>query len=132
MTRMEKAQINPWTWQDARGFSQAWKVSGENSVIFLSGQAPISPDGQLVGQGDFEVQVDQVFHNLRTVLQAAGADLDAIVRITVFLTDMSKLSDFRTIKARHIRGPQPASTAVGVSALAFPGMMIEVEAIAVT
>jgi reactive intermediate/imine deaminase len=129
---MEKVQINPWAWQDQLGFSQAWKVSGANSVIFLAGQAPISPDGQLVGEGDFETQVDQVFKNLGTVLDEAGADYGAVTKITVYLTDMSRLRDFGRIKSRYISGPQPASTAVGVNALALPGMMVEVEAIAAT
>ncbi|HZR14635.1 MAG TPA: RidA family protein [Acidimicrobiia bacterium] len=128
---MEKTQINPWSWQDAAGFSQAWRVDGARSVVFVSGQAAISGEGQLVGEGDFERQVTQVFENLRAVLEQAGAGLDAIVKLTVFLTDIGKLRDFGRIKAGFIAGPQPASTAVGVTALALPGMMIEVEAIAV-
>ncbi len=128
---MEKTQINPWSWQDAAGFSQAWRVDGARSVVFVSGQAAISGEGQLVGEGDFERQVTQVFENLRAVLEQAGAGLDAIVKLTVFLTDIGTLRDFGRIKAGFIAGPQPASTAVGVTALALPGMMIEVEAIAV-
>jgi reactive intermediate/imine deaminase len=128
---MEKTQINPWSWQDAAGFSQAWRVDGARSVVFVSGQAAISGEGQLVGDGDFERQVTQVFENLRAVLEQAGAGLDAIVKLTVYLTDISTLRDFGRIKARFIDGPQPASTAVGVTALALPGLMVEVEAIAV-
>ena len=128
---MDKQQINPWTWQDQFGFSQAWKVSDANQTVFVSGQAPISHDGQLVGEGDFERQVVQVFENLNTVLEAAGAGFDSITKITVYLTDMSRLRDFGRIKSNYISGPQPASTAVGVAALAIPGMMVEVEAIAV-
>lgn len=128
---MKKSQINPWTWQDRAGFSQAWSVEGAEKVIFVSGQAAISAEGSVVGEGDFEAQTNQVFENLRTVLNRAGADFDSIVKITVYLTDISRLADFGQIKARYIQGPQPASTAVGVSALALPGMMIEVEATAV-
>lgn len=57
---MQKQQVNPWTWRDALGFSQAWRVEEPRSVVFLSGQAPISPDGRLIGEGDFEAQVRQV------------------------------------------------------------------------
>ena len=128
---MNTRQVNPWTWQDQFGFSQAWRVDGAQSVVFVSGQAPISPDGELVGEGDFEAQTRQVFENLTTVLADAGASLDAIVKITVFLTDMSKLRDFGRIKAEFITGKQPASTALEVSSLALPQMMIEVEATAV-
>jgi reactive intermediate/imine deaminase len=128
---MDKKQVNPWTWQDAAGFSQAWRVDGARSVVFVSGQAPISPDGQLVGEGDFETQVRQVFENLQTVLEGSGAGLDAIVKLTVYLTDISRLRAYTQIKGEFFTGTQPASTAVGVTALARPEMMVEVEAFAV-
>jgi 2-iminobutanoate/2-iminopropanoate deaminase len=127
---VDKVQINPWSWQDRAGFSQAWRVSDVTSLIFIAGQAPISADGELVGAGDFDAQAEQVFLNLGTVLEQAGADFSAVVKIGVYLTDVSKLPDFGRIKARHIPGPQPASTAIGVTALALPGMMVEVEAFA--
>ena len=128
---MNKGQVNPWTWQDMAGFSQAWRVEGASTIVFVSGQAPVSPDGQLVGEGDFEAQVRQVFENLRTVLDQAGAGLDAIVKLTVYLTDMSLLREYTRIKGEFMTGDQPASTAVGVTALARPEMMVEVEAFAV-
>jgi 2-iminobutanoate/2-iminopropanoate deaminase len=128
---MSRQQVNPWTWQDQFGFSQAWRVDGAESIVFVSGQAPISPEGELVGEGQFEAQTRQVFENLQTVLGDAGASFDAIVRITVYLTDIGNLRDFGRIKAEFISGEQPASTALEVSSLALPGMMIEVDAIAV-
>jgi 2-iminobutanoate/2-iminopropanoate deaminase len=128
---MNTRQVNPWTWQDQAGFSQAWRVDGAQSIVFVSGQAPISPDGELVGEGDFEAQTRQVFQNLEAVLTDAGASFEAIMKITVFLTDIGTLRDFGRIKAEYITGAQPASTALEVSSLALPGMMIEVEALAV-
>lgn len=128
---MEKRQINPWGWQDRAGFSQAWSVDGARTVVFVSGQAPISPDGELVGAGDFEAQVRQTFDNMRTVLEQAGASLESIVKLTVFLTDIATLRDYGRIRAELMPGPAPASSAVQVGALAQPGMMVEVEAIAV-
>ena len=127
---MNKQQVNPWTWQDRAGFSQAWRVDGAQSIVFVSGQAPISPDGELVGEGDFEAQTRQVFENLQTVLSEAGVSLEAVLKITVYLSDIGTLRDFGRIKADFIDGPQPASTALEVSSLALPGMMVEVEAIA--
>ena len=127
---MQKQQVNPWSWQDQFGFSQAWRVEDADAVVFLSGQAPVSADGELVGE-DFETQARQTFENLRTVLEAAGASFDDVVKVTVYLTDISTLRDFGRIKAEFIEGPQPASTAIQVGALALPGMTIEVEAIAV-
>lgn len=128
---MEKHQINPWAWQDAAGFSQAWRVDGGGSIVFVSGQAPISADGQLVGEHDFEAQVRQVFANLRTVLEQAGGGLESVVKLTVFLTDMTRLRDYTRIKGEFFTGSQPAATAVGVTELARPEMMVEVEAFAV-
>src|SRR5436190_16770405 len=73
---MEKTQVNPWTWQDRRGFSQAWKVEDGRTVIFVSGQVSVSDDGRLAHEGDFAAQTRLVFENLRTVLNQAGATLD--------------------------------------------------------
>lgn len=128
---MDKRQINPWDWQDRLGFSQAWRVDGARSIVFLAGQAPISPEGELVGQDDFEAQTRQVFDNLRVVLEQSGASFESIVKLVVYLTETSRLRDYARIKADYIRGPQPASTAIGVASLALPGMMIEVDATAV-
>jgi reactive intermediate/imine deaminase len=128
---VQKQQVNPWRWQDAAGFSQAWRVDGAQSVVFVSGQAPISPEGELVGAGDFDAQVRQVFDNLRAVLSGAGAGFEDVVKLTVFLTDMTQLRDYTRIKNEYFSGPQPASTAVGVTALARPEMAVEVEAFAV-
>ena len=128
---MDRQQINPWAWQDAAGFSQAWRVDGAHSVVFVPGQAPISADGELVGENDFAAQVRQVFENLRTVLDEAGTGVEAVVKLTVYLTDMTRLREYTQIKAEYFRGEQPASTALGVTALARPEMMVEVEAIAV-
>jgi 2-iminobutanoate/2-iminopropanoate deaminase len=126
-----KTQINPWTWQDSRGFSQAWRVEGVQTVVFLSGQGPLDADGALVGAGDFEAQARQTFDNLGEVLDRAGARFSDVVKVTVYLTDIDRLPDYGRIKAGYISGPQPASTARGVAALALPGMMIEVEAVVV-
>jgi 2-iminobutanoate/2-iminopropanoate deaminase len=128
---MNKLQVNPWQWQDRSGFSQAWRVDGASSLVFVSGQASISADGQFVGEDDFYAQVRLVFENLRTVLDQAGATLENVVKLTVFLTDMNRLPDYTRIKGTFFSGEQPASTAVGVAALARPEMMVEVEALAI-
>ncbi len=128
---MERRQVNPWEWQDRFGFSQAWRVDGPGSIVFLAGQAPISAQGELVGEGDFEAQTRQVFENLRTVLEQSGATFESIVKLVVYATDTTRLLDYARVKAEYIPGPQPASTAIGVASLALPGMMIEVDATAV-
>jgi reactive intermediate/imine deaminase len=128
---MEKTQVNPWAWQDQFGYSQAWRVDQAQSVVFLAGQVPISPEGQLVGDGDIEAQCRQVFENLNAVLEQAGATFDDLVKVTVYLLDATNLPVYRRVKAEFVTGRQPASTAIEVKALAFPGLLVEVEAIAV-
>ncbi|MGZ6564940.1 MAG: RidA family protein [Solirubrobacteraceae bacterium] len=128
---MEKRKVNPWTWQDQFGFAQAWRVDGAQSVVFVSGQISISPEGEIVGEGDFEAQVRQCFENLRTVLAQSDAGLEDIVKLTVFLTDISQLPTYRQVKSEFIAGDQPASTALEVRSLAIAALMIELEAIAV-
>ncbi|MGN6216001.1 MAG: RidA family protein [Solirubrobacterales bacterium] len=127
---MEKTQLNPWSWQDRAGFSQGWKVEDSQTLVFVSGQAPVSAEGELVGEGDFEAQAEQVFRNLQAVLEESGASFADVVKLTVFLTDIGRLRDYIQVKGRFIEGPQPASTALEVTALARPEMMIEVEAVA--
>ena len=127
----ERRQVNPWRWQEQFGFSQAWRVDGAEAVIFLAGQGPVSADGEVVGEGDFEAQVRQTFTNIETVLEHAGGSLESIVKLTVYLTDISTLRDYGRVKAELMPGPPPASTAIQVGALALPGMAIEIEAVAV-
>ena len=126
---MERRQVNPWTWQDAAGFSQGWRVEGADLIVFVSGQAPISADGQLVGAGDFEAQTRQVFENLRTVLADAGASYESIVKITVYLTDMANLAAVSEIRRRVLPRTIP-STTVQISRLTVAEFLVEIEAIA--
>ena len=128
---MSKSPINPWTWQDRRGFTQAWRVEAPAAILFVSGQVPLDDDGNLVAPDDFDGQARRTFENLGRVLDEAGGTFGDIVKVTVYLTDMARLPDYGRIKAEYIRGRPPASTAVGVTALAIPGLMIEVEATAV-
>lgn len=128
---MEKTQINPWRWQDAYGFSQAWKVDGARSLIFVSGQASISAEGTVMHQGDFRAQARLTFENLHTALKEAGASLEDIVKLGVYLMDMANLPDYGAVQAEFFRGSMPAQTVVQINSLALPGMMIEVEAVAV-
>jgi 2-iminobutanoate/2-iminopropanoate deaminase len=129
---MEKHQINPWTWQERAGFSHAWRVDGAQSVVFVSGQGPISAAGEVVGAGDFEAQARLTFKNLGKVLEQAGASFESVVKLTVYLTDIGTLREFGRVRAEFMTSSEPpASTAVEVGSLALPEMMIEVDAIAV-
>jgi 2-iminobutanoate/2-iminopropanoate deaminase len=123
-------QVNPWSWQDRFGYSQAWRVDEPGSLVFVAGQGPMSAEGELVGAGDFEMQARHTLANLAAVLDQAGAALDTIMKLTVYLTDIANLRDYGRIRAELMPGHAPAGTAIEVAALAVPGMLIEVEAIA--
>ena len=101
-------------------------------LVFVSGQAAIDESGALVGVGDFDAQAEQAFKNLQSVLQAAGSGLDRIVKVTIFLTDMSNFPKIVDLRGRWFREPYPADTIVEVRSLALPELEIEIEAIAVT
>jgi reactive intermediate/imine deaminase len=129
---MDKTQVNPWTWQDAFGFSQAWRVDDAQSIVFVSGQGPISPQGELVGEGDFEAQTRQVFENLSRALEAADAAWSDVVKLDYFLRDVSKIASVRTIRDEYVDTEHPpASTLLEVSGLFRPDVLIEIQAIAI-
>ena len=101
-------------------------------VVYLRGQIGQDLDTrESVGIGDVAAQAEKAMSNIAMLLDEAGSSMFDIVKVTVYLTDMARLPDYGRIKAEYIRGRPPASTAVGVTALAVPGLMIEVEAIAV-
>ena len=130
---MKSTKIDPWTWQERYGYTQAWRVDGATGLVFIAGQGPIAPDGDLVGAGDFEEQARATFLNLRTVLDAAGAARGAVVKLvklTAYLTDMAHVRTYGKVRDEFVDGP-PAGTVVQVGGLAVPGMMLEVEATAV-
>ena len=99
-------------------------------LVFVSGQAAIDESGALVGVGDFDAQAEQVFRNLERVLAAAGSGLDRIVKVTIFLTDMSNFPKIVELRGRWFSEPYPADTIVEVRSLALPELEIEIEAIA--
>ncbi|HEX6393554.1 MAG TPA: RidA family protein [Acidimicrobiales bacterium] len=130
-SRPSKRQVNPWLWQEKYGFSQAWRVEDAQTVVFLSGQGPVLPDGHVL-EGNFEEQARLAFENLKTVLEQAGVGFESVVKLTAYFTDVSNLRTFSRVRNEFISGDPPASTVVEVAALALPGMTIEVEAIAVS
>jgi reactive intermediate/imine deaminase len=105
---------------------------GDGSLIFVAGQGPIDAGGNLVGEGDMGRQAEQTFENVRAVLEANGAAMADVAKLTCYLTDMGLLGEMTEVRRRYFSSPAPASTAVEVSALAVPGMLVEVEAVAAT
>ena len=124
---MEQIRTEPDPYEPYR-LSQAMRVG---DLLFVSGQAAISPEGELVGIGDFDAQAEQTFRNLERVLEAGGSGLDHVVKVTIFLTDMANFEKIVELRGRWFTLPYPADTIVEVSSLALPGLEIEIEAIAV-
>lgn len=106
-----------------------WKVG---NLIFLSGQAALSPEGAIVGEGDFDAQLEQVMTNIRTVLRAGGSDLDRIVKVTIYLTDMANFPKIVDARKKWFTPPYPADTIVEVRSLALPQLLVEIDVTAVT
>ena len=120
--------IDPgWQWDDKIPLAQAVKV-GE--VLYISGQIALDPSGALVGAGDMKAQSQRVFENIAAILRMAGGTLENVVKITAYLTDMSRCGEYNEVRGKFLKDHRPASTTVQVVALAFPGLLIEVEAIA--
>ena len=84
-----------------------------------------------MGVGDFDAQAEQVFRNLRRVLEAGGSSLDRVVKVTIFLTDMANFPKIVELRGKWFTPPYPADTIVEVTALALPELELEIEAIAV-
>jgi enamine deaminase RidA (YjgF/YER057c/UK114 family) len=125
---MREHHIRPDGLPSPNGYSHAVTFSGR--MVVVSGQTPTNAAGVVVG-GDAETQTRQVFENLRIALASAGAELDQIVKITVFLVDLDDLAAFRRVRDEFLSTElPPASTLVLVSGLIQPAFRVEVEAIA--
>ncbi|GAA1370791.1 RidA family protein [Streptomyces beijiangensis] len=112
------------------GYSHAVAFSGTS--VAVSGQVPVDAEGRIVGEGDPEGQLRQVFVNLRTALAAAGAGMADIAKLTVFLTDLADLGAFRKVRDEFIDVERPpACSLVQVVGLVHPAFRVEIEALAV-
>lgn len=130
---MEQRVINPWKWQDALGFSQAIETTRGQQILYCAGQASMEPDGKPAHPGDMRAQIMQCFDNLETVLAASGYSLSNVVRLNYYTTDVDALFASYDAIVRRLEqaGCKPASTLLGISRLALPELMIEIEATAV-
>jgi len=100
------------------------------NLVFVSGQAGVGGDGNIVGPRDFEQQADRAFRNLERALEAAGSSLRHVAKVTIYLTSMDNFARVVELRRKWFRAPYPADTIVEVSALYSPDAMIEIEAIA--
>ena len=95
-------------------YSQAVKV---DHTVYFSGQIPLVPETMMIIDGDISAQITQVFDNLKAVAEAAGGGLSDIVKLTVFLTDLSNFPIVNEIMGLYFEEPYPARAAIGVAAL---------------
>ncbi|MCP3666647.1 MAG: RidA family protein [Gammaproteobacteria bacterium] len=106
-------------------YSQAVKVG---TTVYLSGQIPLDPDSMTLVEGDIQVQIHRVFKNLKAVAQAAGGDLSDVVKLNVFLADLSNFPHVNEVMAEYFNQPYPARAAIGVAALP-KGSEVEMDAV---
>jgi enamine deaminase RidA (YjgF/YER057c/UK114 family) len=130
---MERRIINPWTWQDQLGYVQANEISGAQRTLFLAGQGSVDEEGRPVHPEDMAAQLNQTLDNLETVLREAGAELSDVVRLNYYTTDVDRFFEAYGAAAGRLAdaGCRPASTLLGVSRLAYPELLVEIEATAV-
>ena len=130
---MERRVINPWTWQDAFGFFQANEVSGVQRALICSGQASMDAEGGPAHPGNMGAQLTQALDNLETVLTDAGFKLSDVVRLNIYTTDVEAFFGAWEALAPRLAasGCRQASTLLGVAGLAFPELLVEIEATAV-
>jgi reactive intermediate/imine deaminase len=112
-------------------FSQAIKVAGPGSFVFVSGLTSRAPDGSVIGVGDITLQTETILKNMQTILQEAGGSLDDVVKVGVFIRDMNHFKEIHEVRRRYFKEPYPASTMVEVSRMVSPEHLIEIEATAV-
>lgn len=100
--------------------------------IYLSGQASINEQGEIVGVGDVWAQMEQAMANIERALTAAGSGIDRIFKITIYLTDMANFDKVLELRNKYFTAPWPADTTVGVQSLALPELLVELDVIATT
>ncbi|MBK6563140.1 MAG: RidA family protein [Dehalococcoidia bacterium] len=116
-----------------RGYSHVVSTSG-GRTIYVAGQIAMDKDGKVVGVGDLRAQTTQVFENVKAALAAAGATLSDVVKQNTYIVNLNAeaLPVIREVRGQYFPAENPpASTLVGVTALAFADLLIEVEVIAV-
>jgi enamine deaminase RidA (YjgF/YER057c/UK114 family) len=131
---MAKEIFSPATLPPPVGYSHIAKVS-RGSLVYIAGQVSSDAAGKLVGEGQFETQVEQVFRNLKIAVEAAGGVMADIVKMNIYLAaevGQSEVPKLRAIRDRYVNTEKPpASTLVVVTRLARPEWLVEIEAVAV-
>ncbi|MHA7246834.1 RidA family protein [Arthrobacter tecti] len=130
---MKRTTVNPVTWSLEMGFNQGEVVAGETRTLYISGQTATSEEGRPEHDGDIAAQLALSVDNLEAVFAAAGMSLGNPVRLNVYTTDIDELFPHYGLLAARLGAASvsPTTTMPGVSRLAIPGQMLELEGIAV-
>lgn len=130
---LERTAVNPVTWSVDLGFNQGELVSGQTRTLYVSGQTATGDDGKPRHDGDMAAQLTLSIDNLEAVLSGAGMSLANLVRLNVCTTDVDLLFQHYGALASRLgaAGVAPASTLLGVTRLAVPGLLVELEGTAV-
>jgi enamine deaminase RidA (YjgF/YER057c/UK114 family) len=131
---LEQTAVNPWTWSSELGYNQGEMVAGQTRTLYCSGQTATSGDGEPQHAGDMAAQLTLSLDNLEAVLSEAGMSLANLVRLNVYTTDVDLLFQHYGVLASRLgaAGVAPATTMLGVSRLAIPVLMVELEGTAVS
>jgi enamine deaminase RidA (YjgF/YER057c/UK114 family) len=121
--------MNPPAIAKPGGYSHVVEVTGPGRIVYIAGQLGLKPDGSIAG--DFRAQAVQAFENLKSALAAVGATFDDVVKLNNYLIDIpANLGIYREVRDKYINvGQPPASTTIGIPALARPDALYEVEAV---
>ncbi len=130
---VERTAVNPVTWSLEMGFNQGELVSGPTRTLYCSGQTAMNGDGKPEHDGDMAAQLALSLANLEAVLGEAGMSLANLVRLNVYTTDVDLLFPHYGVLAARLgaAGVAPATTMLGVTRLAIPGQLVELEGTAV-
>ncbi len=131
---MNRKSVNPWPWSVEMGFNQGEVVEGNTRELLLSGQSAMSADGAPMHAGDMAAQIDLSVDNMEAVLAEAGMDLSNVVKLNIYTTDMDLFMESYGVLAARLGaalGTSPPGSLLGVGRLAFPELMVELEATAV-
>ncbi|SFF07919.1 RidA family protein [Blastococcus tunisiensis] len=130
---LNRTAVNPWQWSVDMGFNQAELVTGATRVLVCSGQTAMSAEGRPQHAGDMAAQVAMALDNLEAVLAGGDMGLGNVVQLNIYTTDVDAFfACYGSVVERFRReGVKPTSTLLGISRLAFPELMVELEATAV-